>query len=474
MNRNKRSAGADIGIVGLGTMGRNFALNIADRGFVVAGFDRDGEKVRTFREQGGARVRGADSPAEFVTALNSPRAALFLVPAGNAVDQVIADLSPHLQRGDVLIDGGNSHFRDTERRQKELEGSGVSLLGVGISGGEAGARHGPCIMPGGEAAAYERVRAVFEAAAAHVAGEPCVTWLGRGGAGHLVKMVHNGIEYGLMQLIAESYDLLKRGWGLSNDELHRVFDAWNRSESAAFLIEITARIFLKNDDASDGRLIDTILDVARQKGTGMWTSQLAMELGEPAPTIDAAVTMRYLSALELERKTASGALLGAGQVFDGDRNAFLETLHNGFHASMLLTYAQGFALLRRASDEYGYDLHIEDIARIWRGGCIVRAAVLDRFMDATAGPSAPRNPLLDADIARELSGRQAALRTVVSEAALHGIPAPAFASAIAYYDAYRSARLPANLIQAQRDFFGSHTYERVDRDGVFHTDWDSE
>jgi 6-phosphogluconate dehydrogenase len=387
------------------------------------------------------------------------------------VDAVIRDLLPHLQPGDLIIDGGNSHFDDTDLRGKMLAEKGLHFLGVGISGGESGARHGPSIMPGGPREAYERVRPIFEAVAAKVNGEPCVTYLGPGSAGHYVKMVHNGIEYGLMQLIAESYDLMKRGLGLSDDELHDVYARWNETELNGFLIEITAQIFRQVDEKTGRRLVDVILDEARQKGTGKWTSQDGMELQAPTPTIDAAVAARDLSTYKTERETASRLLGGPSPSFQGERGAFLEQLRSALYAAMILTYAQGMALLRVASQSYGYGLDLEAVARIWRGGCIIRAALLEPIRAAYRARPDLANLLLDPDLSAELVRRQGDLRAIVSHAAGLGIPAPGLMASLAYLDGYRSAWLPANLIQAQRDYFGAHTYERVDARGVFHTRW---
>jgi 6-phosphogluconate dehydrogenase len=472
--------GSEIGVVGLGTMGRNLALNFADRGFPVSGYDRDIEKVRLLRtEASGPGVQALETPGEFLESLRRPRAVMMLVPAGKPIDSVIRDLSPRLEAGDLLIDGGNSHFSDTDRRVEELSKVAIGFLGVGVSGGEEGARHGPSIMPGGPREAYERVRGIFEAAAARADGEPCVAWLGLGSAGHFVKMVHNGIEYGIMELIAESYDLMHRGLGLCNDELHDVYAEWNKGEMASYLIEITARIFRRVDPESGGRLVDSIRDEAEQLGTGMWTSQVAMDLGVPVPTIDAAVSMRSLSHMKGERERASRSLMGRGEEriegriepITSSREALLEMVGNAFFASVVITYAQGLALLCRASDARGYNLDLETIARIWRGGCIIRAAVLEKIRAAYRAHADLPNLLLDPDLMAATTAREKDLRSIVSAAARAGIPAPAMMASLAYLDAYTSERLPANLIQAQRDYFGAHTYRRIGRDGTFHTDW---
>jgi len=460
-------------MVGLGVMGRNFLLNLADHGLAVAGYDKDPAKLAALRQEAGPRdVRGAENIPDFIALLRKPRAVMLLVPAGPPVDSVISELLPHLQRGDVIIDGGNSYFKDTDVRARNLARTGVQFLGVGVSGGEEGARHGPSIMPGGPKAAYERIRPVFEAAAAQVNGEPCVTWLGPGSAGHFVKMVHNGIEYGLMQLIAETYDLMKRGLGLTDAELHEFYAGWNQGELAGYLVEITGHIFAKQDEKTGRRLIDEILDVAKQKGTGMWTSQGAMELQVPIPTIDLAVAMRDLSVFEEQRAAAGAVLTRPLRPFDGDRDTNLTQLRDALHAAMIITYAQGLALLVVASERYQYHLDLEAVARIWRGGCIIRAALLEDICAAyRARPGLP-NLLLDPGLSHKVMAHQEALRRVVCQAAESGVPAPGLMVSLGYLDAFRSAWLPANLIQAQRDYFGAHTYERVDAKGTFHTEWE--
>ncbi|HZK66603.1 MAG TPA: NADP-dependent phosphogluconate dehydrogenase [Chloroflexota bacterium] len=465
----------EIGVVGLGVMGRNLALNVADHGFPVAGYDRDPSKVQSLRAEAGDReVRGAQSLEEMAGLLKSPRAVLMLVPAGSPVDAVIRKLLPLLAPGDLIMDGGNSFFEDTDTRAKTLAAKGILYMGVGISGGEHGARHGPSIMPGGPREGYERVRPIFEAIAAHVEGEPCVAYLGPGSAGDYVKMVHNGIEYGLMQLISESYDLMKRGLGMGDDELHAVFDQWNTAELNGYLMEITSRIFLDVDEKTGLRLIDLILDEAKQKGTGEWTSQDAMRLEVPVPTIDMAVAMRNLSALKGERVAASKLLNGPVPVLGKERGDFLERLREGLYAAMIITYAQGMAQLRTASLTHGYQLALEEVARIWRGGCIIRAAMLEKIRDAFRVQPDLANLLIDPHLSMEVERRQEALREVVGAAAEAGIPTPALMVSLAYFDGYRSAWLPANLVQAQRDYFGAHTYERVDAEGAFHTNWEED
>ena len=465
----------EIGMVGLGVMGRNLVLNIAEHGYTVAGYDKDTSKVKALRTEGsGQAIFAAETKADFIAALRTPRAVMMLVPAGAPVDAVIRDLLPQLEKGDVIIDGGNSFFKDTDLRQKTLAEKGIRYLGVGISGGAEGARHGPSMMPGGPPEAYEPVRPIFEAVAAHVNGEPCVTYLGPGSAGHYVKMVHNGIEYGLMQLIAETYDLMKRGLDMSDDELHEVYRQWNQAELSSFLLEITADIFCQPDKQSDRRLIDVILDEAKQKGTGMWTSQSAMELHEPTPTIDLAVSMRDLSAFKDQRAAASRLYEGPPHHFLGNRDTFIGQLRSALYAGTLLTFAQGMALLRRASSAYNYQLSLAHVARIWRGGCIIRTALLEDIYQAYQDQPDLSNLLFSPLIAQGLMAQQEHLRTIVHYAVGLGLPTPALAASLAYLDAYRSFWLPANLIQAQRDYFGAHTYERTDEKGVFHTQWTHE
>jgi len=399
---------------------------------------------------------------------------MMLVPAGAPVDSVIKDLLPHLDKGDLIIDAGNSYFKDTDLRARSLAAKGIQFLGVGVSGGEEGARHGPSIMPGGPKEAYELVRPVFEAAAAKVNGDPCVTWLGPGSAGHFVKMVHNGIEYGIMQLIAETYDLMKRGLDLNDDEMHEVFALWNEGELNGYLVEITSHIFSKQDEKTGKRLIDEILDVAKQKGTGMWTSQSAMELQVPLPTIDLAVAMRDLSVFAKEREQAGAIYQRSLRDFNSDRETFLTQLRHALYASMIITYAQGLELLAVASDKYEYHLDLEAVARIWRGGCIIRAVLLEDICAAFRARGDLPNLLLDPNLSNKVSEHEEDLRRVVCQAAESGVPAPGLMVSLGYLDAYRSAWLPANLIQAQRDYFGAHTYERIDAKGAFHTQWEKE
>jgi 6-phosphogluconate dehydrogenase len=465
----------EIGIVGLGVMGRNMLLNMAEHGFAAAGYDKDPKRVAQLRQEAGdLPVHGAETVEAFVSHLRKPRAAMMLVPAGPIVDSVIRDLMPRLVEGDLLIDAGNSHFSDTDLRQKTLEAKGIHFFGMGVSGGEYGARHGPSMMPGGPKAAYEVVRPILEACAAHVDRDPCVTYLGPRSAGHYVKMVHNGIEYGIMQLIAEGYDLLHSGLGLTDDELGDLFAQWNGAELSGYLVEITAEIFRKVDDQTGRRLLDVVLDAARQKGTGMWTSQDALALHQPTPNIDIAVVMRNLSGQDEERSAMAKGFGSPPQSFEGHRKDLVEKVRRSLYASIIITYAQGMAQLRSASHEYAYDLNLSDVARIWRGGCIIRSALLEPIRAAFARQPDMPNVLLDSALGKSVSERVQDLRAVAQTAIQLGIPAPGFTAALAYYDALRAKHLPANLIQAQRDYFGSHTYERVDERGVFHTEWGGE
>lgn len=471
----KNAAGntkCDIGIIGLGNMGRNLALNLADKGFAVAVYNRTTDKTEAFmaREAGGRDLRPGRSLQEFVELLERPRAALLMVSAGKAVDAVLAELSPRLDTTDLIIDGGNSHFSDTDRRSDQMEQLSLNYLGMGISGGEEGARHGPSMMPGGHHSAYDRVRVILERAAAQVDGEPCVTYLGRGSAGHYVKMVHNGIEYAFMQMIAETYDLLGRGAGLTPPQLEPIYQGWSRGELGSYLLEITARIFAVKDPQSEHFLVDMVLDQAKQKGTGKWTTQDALELQVPSPSIDGAVMMRNLSGhgqlrQQLEEK------LGRSQPLQVPPQRLASLLADALYAGLILTFSQGLSLLARASGQYDYGLKLEDVCRIWRGGCIIRAKLLERLR--LAYHERPDLPclLLDHSLGAEVVKRAPALREVVGLAAQAGIPAPGFMACLGYLDALRSARLPTNLVQAQRDFFGGHTFERVDQTGIFHFTW---
>ncbi|MFL7869763.1 MAG: NADP-dependent phosphogluconate dehydrogenase [Anaerolineales bacterium] len=465
----------EIGMVGLGVMGRNMLFNMAEHGFAVAGYDKDPKRVAQLRDEAGdLPVQGAENVADFIALLRKPRAVMMLVPAGPVVDSVIHDLLPHLDKGDLVIDAGNSHFTDTDRRQKMLEGKGMHFFGMGVSGGEYGARHGPSMMPGGPKQAYGVVRNVLEACAARVDGDPCVTYLGPRSAGHYVKMVHNGIEYGIMQLLAETYDLLHRGLGLDNDELGDLFDEWKQAELNGFLVEITADIFRKVDDRTGKRLIDMVSDAAHQKGTGMWASQDALSLHEPTPNIDIAVAMRNISGLDGERAAMTEGFGNSHKPFEGDRKRLIGQVRNSLYAAIIMTYAQGMEQLRSASQEYDYDLNLSDVARIWRGGCIIRSALLEPIRAAYTKQPRLLNLLLDETLGGAVAERVGDMRAVAQTAIGLGIPAPGLTAALNYYDSLRAKRLPANLIQAQRDYFGSHTYERVDESGVFHTEWGKE
>lgn len=463
----------DIGLIGLGVMGRNLVLNMTDHAFSVAVYNRTAEKTREFmeKEAGGRNIRPGYTISEFLNLLHKPRAIIVLVSAGPPVDLVIKELLPYLDPGDLIIDGGNSHFIDTNRRAKALARKGLLFVGLGISGGEVGARYGPSLMPGGPRKGYDRVQPVLSGIAAKVNGEPCVAYMGATSAGHYVKMVHNGIEYGLMQLIAETYDLLKRGAGLTSGELAEVYAGWNQAELNSHLIEITASIFQYRDEQTGEPLIDLILDTAKQKGTGKWASWDAMDLMVPTPTIDIAVAMRGLSSHKVERQAASQVLRGPEISFSGDRQAFINKVKNALFASMIVTYAQGLAQLREASLVYNYGINLESVARVWRGGCIIRAAVLEDIQAAFQARSDLPNLLVDSHLGEEVMARQADWRDVVKAAVNWGIPTPGLMVSLAYVDGYRSERLPANLIQAQRDYFGAHTYERIDTEGSFHTDW---
>jgi 6-phosphogluconate dehydrogenase len=463
-----------IGVVGLGVMGANLALNMERNGFPVAGYDVDAAKARAFLAgpASGKSIIGVDSPAALMQALEKPRRVLIMVPAGSAVDSAIAHLKPHLEPGDILMDGGNSFFLDTERRSKELEAEGFRYVGTGVSGGEEGALWGPAIMPGGQCEAWEAVKPILRAIAARAAdGEPCVEYIGPRGAGHYVKMVHNGIEYGDMQLIAEAYDLLHRGLGLPADELHTIFSEWNQRELKSYLIEITAAIFAKKDEETGKPIVDVILDEAQQKGTGKWASQNSLDIGAPIPTINAAVESRILSAMKPQRVAASKVLHGPKTACVGDKRTLVAAIEQALYASKITSYAQGLALMRIASAEYKYDLRPGDIAKIWRAGCIIRATLLGDIMAAYGRNSQLVNLLLDDSFREAVEARQEAWRLVVQTGIGMGIPLLAMGSSLAYFDAYRSERLPANLTQAQRDYFGAHTYRRTDKEGVFHTEW---
>ncbi|WP_319408365.1 NADP-dependent phosphogluconate dehydrogenase [uncultured Desulfosarcina sp.] len=463
----------DIGLIGLGVMGSNFALNIADHGFSVAGYNRKEEKIRQLSEMKSEyhKIETTRDIRSLCQMVKTPRAIVLLVPAGRAVDAVIESLASHLQAGDLIIDSGNSHFTDTDRRIQSLSEKGLIFMGMGMSGGESGARCGPSLMPGGPEEGYERVRPILEAAAAHVEAAPCVAYLGSGSVGHYVKMVHNGIEYGLMQLISETYDLMKRGLGLKPDELHAVFARWNQDELNSYLIEITADIFLQKDEKTGKPLVDLILDEAKQKGTGEWTVREALGLQVPTVTIDAAVMMRDMSTYKTQREKAGRMLKGPNPRFEGKKDDIVQQIKNALYAAMIITYTQGLALLAKASGTYHYNLNVETVARIWRGGCIIRATLLEAIRSAYKSNPDLENLLFDGHLGQSVAARQADLRGVVRTGAALGLPMPGLMTALAYFDALRCGRLPANLIMAQRDYFGAHTYERVDEAGIFHTQW---
>ncbi len=464
----------DFGLVGLGVMGRNFILNVADNGFTAFGNDLDEEKVNALIEEGGnpEKVNASKDAAVFVNALTTPRKIMLLVPAGKIVDAVIESLLPLLEDGDIIIDGGNSFFTDTDRREAYLKDKGIHFFGAGVSGGAKGARLGPSIMPGGSKEAYQYVKPIFEAVAAKYEGEPCVSYLGPKSAGNYVKMVHNGIEYGLMQLTSEIYDILKKAGKLSNEELHTTYTSWNAGRLQSFLVEITSEIFAKKDDLTNGDLVDMILDKAKQKGTGKWTSQNAMDLGIPVPTIDIAVSMREISALKAER-------ILADEKYDRPspeevvKSTLVDRCEQALYFGFIMAYAQGMHQLADASKEYGYELDLGEIAKIWRAGCIIRAALLADITNAYKAAPGLQNLLLSPAFVSKVQNTVKATRELVSYGATNGIPLPGLSNALTYFDAYTSRRLPLNLIQAQRDYFGSHTYERTDREGIFHTEWEA-
>jgi 6-phosphogluconate dehydrogenase len=461
----------DIGIVGLGVMGENLALNFERNGFAVTGFDQDDAKRDSFaaRAQGATSARSLE---ELVASLRTPRRILMMVPAGAAVDAVIASLRPLLQPRDVVMDGGNTIFTDTQRRILALEGTGILYVGAGVSGGEEGALRGPALMPGGDRDAWPVIRPLLQAIAAKAAdGQPCCEWMGAGGAGHFVKMVHNGIEYADMQMICESYWLMHSLLGMKPAEMSEVFAAWNGTELESYLVDITADILARVDGETGQPLVDLILDTAEQKGTGKWASQIALDMGVTAPTIADAVFARTVSAVKDERVAAADVLKGPRKRYEGDHQAFIEMIRRALLAAKVCAYAQGFQLLRAANEEHQWALSFGTIASVWRAGCIIRAKLLEDIRNAFGRDAKLANLLIDPHFAEVMATCQQDLREVVAAAALHGAAVPAFMSALTYYDAYRSPRLPANLLQAQRDYFGAHKYRRVDREGVFHTHW---
>ncbi|WP_407270818.1 NADP-dependent phosphogluconate dehydrogenase [Radiobacillus sp. PE A8.2] len=465
-----------IGVIGLAVMGKNLALNIESRGYSVSVYNRSPEKTEDFlkEEAKDKNFAGTYSIEEFVASLEKPRKILLMVKAGNPTDATIEQLKPFLEKGDILIDGGNTFYEDTIRRNKELEETGIHFIGTGVSGGEEGALKGPSIMPGGQKEAYDLVEPILTAIAAQVDGEACTTYIGPNGAGHYVKMVHNGIEYGDMQLICEAYFILKHVLGLDADELHEVFAEWDKGELDSYLIEITADIFTKKDDETGKPMVDVILDTAGQKGTGKWTSQSALDLGVPLPIITESVFARFISAMKEERVKASQILHGpeAGKTaYQGDKAELVEAIRKALYMSKICSYAQGFAQMRAASEENDWNLRYGDISMIFRGGCIIRAQFLQKIKEAYDRDSELANLLLDPYFQEIVESYQASLRKVLAVAIERGIPVPAFSSALAYYDSYRTETLPANLLQAQRDYFGAHTYQRVDKEGIFHTEW---
>ena len=466
----------DIGLIGLAVMGQNLVLNMNDHGFKVAVFNRTVSKVDDFlaNEAKGTQVAGAHSVEEFAGLLKRPRRVMLMVKAGASVDETIEHVLPYLEKGDIIIDGGNSLFTDSNRRTKYLAAKGILFIGTGVSGGEEGARHGPSIMPGGNPAAWPHVKEIFQAIAAKVEdGTPCCDWVGEDGAGHFVKMVHNGIEYGDMQLICEAYDLMQRGLGLTADELHEVFADWNKGELDSYLIDISRDIFSKKDE--DGKpIVDKILDTAGQKGTGKWTVFSSLDLGQPVTLIGESVFARCLSALKEERVKAAKILKGpSAKASVGDRATFIEDVRRALYSSKMVSYAQGYMLLRAAAKEHGWNLNMGGIALMWRGGCIIRSRFLGKIKEAFDKNPGIENLLLDSFFSAALNNYQASWRKAVVQAVELGVPTPAFSTALAFFDGYRTARLPANLLQAQRDYFGAHTYERVDkpRGEFFHTNW---
>jgi len=464
-----------FGVIGIGVMGKNLAINVESRGLSVSVYDRytatTDELLTETKEK---NIVGTYSIKEFVNSLQVPRKILIMIKAGKPIDDAIEELIPYISKGDILIDGGNSFFMDTIRRSKQLEELGFKFIGTGVSGGEEGALKGPAIMPGGQEDACNIVGPIFTAIAAKVDGETCCSYIGENGAGHYVKMVHNGIEYADMQLICEAYALLKEVAGLSNAQLHDVFAEWNKGELDSYLMEITSEIFTQVDDESGKHMVDIILDCAGQKGTGKWTSQSALDLGIPIPTITEAVFARCISALKDERVIASNILKGPDTLFEGDINEFIESVRRALYTSKICSYAQGFALMRSAAEEYNWNLQYGEIAKIFRGGCIIRAQFLNKISDAYEKDINIKNLMLDSYFKNILHNYQKDFRYVISTAVNLGIPVPGFSSALMYYDSYRSANLPANLLQAQRDYFGAHTFERTDKEGIFHHEWVAE
>ncbi len=462
-----------FGMIGLGVMGRSLLLNMADHGFAVAGHDKDAGKVDSLNKEGGdLKVKGFLDVKEFIQSLTTPRAIMMLVPAGKPVDSVIAELSPLLDKGDILIDGGNSHFTDTNRRVEELEANGLHFFGMGVSGGEEGARRGPSMMPGGDKDAYTVMKPIFEAIAAKVDGVPCVTYIGPGASGHFVKMVHNGIEYGIMQLLAETYEIMKKGLKLDGDAIGKIFTYWNNGRLQSFLLDITKDIFAFKAPGTDHLLLDDIKDEARAKGTGKWTSQSAMDLQAPIPTVDTAVAMRDLSKYKALRTKAAGIYSkDENQTIEGSVDELLTALEQAFYFTMIISYSQGMQMLSLASAEYKYDLKLDEIAKIWRGGCIIRSKFLENIYGAYGKDKNLEHLLLDSDVAEIVKSTLPGIRKVVSSAVNAGIAIPAYAASLEYFDNFRNERMPSNLTQSQRDYFGAHTYELIGKEGTFHTQW---
>ncbi|MCB1113978.1 MAG: decarboxylating NADP(+)-dependent phosphogluconate dehydrogenase [Chlamydiia bacterium] len=465
---------ADIGLIGMAVMGQNLALNMNDNGFKVVVYNRTTSKVDDFMEgpAKGTEIIGTHSVEEFIKSLKRPRKIMLMVKAGKPVDAFIETLLPHLEPGDIIIDGGNSEYEDTTRRVRDLKAKGILYVGAGVSGGEEGARHGPSIMPGGNLDAWEHVKPILQAISAKVNGEPCCDWVGDEGAGHFVKMVHNGIEYGDMQLIAEAYNLLKESLGLSYEELSILFSAWNKTELDSYLIEITGHIF-KTDDTDGQPLLEKIMDRAGQKGTGKWTAISSLQLGVPLTLIGEAVFARFLSAMKEERVHAADILGTEKTRFHGSKEQLIEGIRESLYASKIVSYAQGFMLMRKQGEESGWNFNYGKIALMWRGGCIIRSAFLGKIKEAYEKNPDLQNLLLDPFFAEEIKSRELGWRFAVSQAVLESVPLPCMGAALAFFDGYRSKRLPANLIQAQRDYFGAHTYERIDRPKgeFFHTNW---
>ncbi len=463
------------GMIGLGTMGCNLVLNMSDHGYSVAGYDKSVKQTDNLNEQiKDRKVRGFNEIKAFVEALELPRIIMLLVPAGPIVDSVVAELKPLINAEDIIVDCGNSHFTDTQKRIDELAKEHIHFVGLGVSGGETGARFGPSIMPGGDVQAYEKLSPMLSAIAAKINGEPCTAYMGSGAAGHYVKMVHNGIEYAIMQMIAEAYHLLKIYGELNNQELHEVFSTWNKGRLQSFLIEITAAVFLQKDEDGNGMLVDKIKDTAKQKGTGAWMSQDAMATGSPIPSIDSAVSARILSAMRNERAVASEIFpQNVSRTTSTDKSEFISLLEDALYAAFVITYAQGLAMLQTSSDNYKYNTDLKTVATIWRGGCIIRAAILEDIMETYQTEPEINNIINGKKFSPVLSASQSSLRQIVQMGAQQAIPLPSLSASLNYFDSYRSKWLPANLIQAQRDFFGAHTYERLDKEGIFHTEWNA-